>query len=300
MPEERLTKNQRREAAREAARVEREQQKRRDTRNKILFRGLVTIVILAILGGVGWAIYAGTRPAGPGPENMLSDGILLTGEDGEIVPVLTDAIPADGEPVPTDPDDIDTPLHIVSYVDFFCPVCNAFEQANAATIDELVATGDATLEVHPISILDRLSLGTEYSTRSANAAACVASEQPDLFHDFAAAMFANQPAENTVGLSDDEIIEVAGTVGADSDEVQACIRDGRYEDWVAQATERALTGPLPNADIANVQGTPTVIVNGVAYQGAPGDAAAFASFLAQQYPVSESDGTATPTPTPTP
>lgn len=300
MPEERLTKNQRREAARETARVEREQQKRRDTRNKILFRGLVTIVIFAILGGVGWAIYAGTRPAGPGPENMLSDGILLTGENGEIVPVLTDAIPEGGEPVATDPDDIDTPLHIVSYLDVFCPICNVFEQTNGATIDELVAAGEATLEVHPISILDRLSLGTEYSSRAANAAACVAAEEPDLFHDFVAAMFANQPAENTVGLSDDEIITVAGSVGADTDEVQACIRDRRYDDWVTAATNRALTGPIPNADIANVTGTPTVIVNGVAYTGSPSDATSFVNFLAQQYPATESDDTATPTPTPTP
>lgn len=297
MPDERLTKNQRREAARETARVEREQQKKRDTRNRILFRGLVVVVVFAILGGVGWAIYAGTRPAGPGPQNMLSDGILLTGEDGEIVPVLTDAIPADGEPVPTDPSDIDTPLHIVSFIDIFCPICNAFEQANAATIDELVASGEATLEVHPISILDRRSLGTNYSTRGANAVACLASEQPETVHDFIAAMFENQPAENTPGLSDDEIIAIAASVGADGDEVQSCIREGRYEDWVTASTTRALTGPLPNADIANVQGTPTVIVNGVAYTGAPNDATAFANFLLQQYPVSDQP---TPTPTPTP
>ena len=61
-----------------------------------------------------------------------------------------------------------------TYVDFMCPVCNQFEQAYGEAIQGLVDDGTITLNIHPISILDRASQGTEYSTRAANAMYCVA------------------------------------------------------------------------------------------------------------------------------
>ena len=61
-----------------------------------------------------------------------------------------------------------------TYIDFMCPVCNQFEQAYGETIQSLVDDGTITLNIHPISILDRESQGTEYSTRAANAMYCVA------------------------------------------------------------------------------------------------------------------------------
>ena len=69
---------------------------------------------------------------------------------------------------------------------------------------------------------------------------------------------------------------------------------------MAASTNRALSGPLPNANIPKLNGTPTVIVNGVAYTGALGDAAAFQAFVTQQATASTATPTATPTPAPTP
>jgi protein-disulfide isomerase len=297
--QERLTKDQRREQARELARLEREARLKAQARNRILIRVGVTLGIVVLLGGIAGGIWLATRPAGPGPVNMASDGILFTGtDDGEVEAVQTGAVPVDGTPIPTDPDAYDVPARIVTYLDYGCPYCNQFETTNAAQIEELVAAGYATLEVHPISILDRAFLGSEYPTRAANAMACVAAEEPNAFLDASAALFAAQPAEQTEGLTDDEIRDVLDTAGALNDEVSACIGDRRYEGWVVAATERATSDP----DLANPStggfGTPTILVNGERYTGALDDASAFATFIAQTADFSEVDPTPTPTPTP--
>jgi protein-disulfide isomerase len=63
--------------------------------------------------------------------------------------------------------------------------------------------------VHSVSILDRLSDGSEYSTRAASASAWVADRAPEQFSAFHESLFADQPEENTPGLSDEQIAQVA-------------------------------------------------------------------------------------------
>jgi protein-disulfide isomerase len=297
--QERLTKDQRREQAREIARLEREARLKAQSRNRLLIRIGVTVGIVALLGGIAGGVWLATRPAGPGPANMASDGILFTGnDDGEVEAVETGSVPADGTPVPTDPDAYDVPARIVTYLDYGCPYCNQFETTNAAQIEELVAAGYATLEVHPISILDRAFLGSEYPTRAANAMACVAAEEPNAFLDASAALFAGQPAEQTEGLTDDGIRELLDSAGALNDEVSACIGEKRFFGWVEAATIRATSDPdLANPESGNF-GTPTILVNGVRYTGPLDDASAFAAFVAQSGDFDDVDPTPTPTPTP--
>ena len=301
MAQERLTKDQRREQAREIARLEREQRMKSQRRNGILIRVGATVAIVGVLAAVGWGIWAGTRPAGPGPANMAADAILLQGDgEGGITAVSTDGVPADGTPTATDPSDYDVPVHIVTYLDFGCPYCQLFETANGAQIRELVAQGYATLEVHPINLLTSAFLGDRYSARSANAGACVAAYEPDSFLDVSDAFFAQQPPENGPGLTNAEIITLLDGAGVNSQEVTDCVNNESFKGWVAAATERALTGPLPNTDEEKVTGTPTVLVNGVKYS--PADLSSpdeFAAFVAQNADFS-TDDSATPTPTPTP
>jgi nucleoid-associated protein YgaU len=57
------------------------------------------------------------------------------------------------------------------------------------------------------------------------------------------------------------------------------VTEQTFASWVGGATDRALTGPLPNSDVRAVTGTPTVLVNGVSYTGAFDDAAAFEEFV---------------------
>ena len=292
----RLTKNERREAAREKARILREEQKKKDRRTKVLLQGGIILASLAIVAVIALVIVNSIRPPGPGPANMASDGIQLT--QGAVA-TPTAALAADDEPIPNERDAAAGVLDIRMYVDYLCPICGQFEAANGEYIASLLENGNTTVEIHPIAILDRLSQGTKYSTRAANAAACVADSSPNDFLAFHNLLFANQPAENTTGLSDDEL--VALTVEAGAGDVASCVKDQQFKSWVTAATTRALNGPIPDSNVDQVQGTPTIIVNGVKYDGAVDDLASFRAFVVQVAGSDFVESTeSTPTPTPTP
>lgn len=276
-------KKDRREDARETARLMRAEQVKRDTRRRLFLRGGIGIGLLAVVAIVTLVIVNNVNaPAAPGPANMASDGILL-GSDGTTVSAATTvALEADADPIATDQSALTDTANIVMYVDYLCPICGDFENTNGEQITSWVTAGNATVEIHPISILDRLSSGSKYATRAANAAACVANYEPDTFLAFNTAMFADQPAENTTGLTNDELASVAESAGVTSTEVASCITDETYADWVEASTQRALAGPIPNSDIDTVEGTPTVLVNGVKYAGSNSDAAAFDAFVTKQ------------------
>ncbi|TFD27111.1 thioredoxin domain-containing protein [Cryobacterium sp. TMT2-23] len=171
--------------------------------------------------------------------------------------------------VGTGPDVVDV------YFDPMCPYCQQFETANGDQLAALVADGSITLRLHSLTFLDRASLGTEYSSRASAALTCQATLNPDATLDYLAALFANQPAENTEGLSDDELVALAG----DGSSIAECVASGDYQAWSQANTEQALTGTIPDADITQIQGTPTALVNGSVYSGSVTDPAEFLAFL---------------------
>lgn len=142
-----------------------------------------------------------------------------------------------------------------TYIDFMCPICSQFEQTYGDEILDLVNDGTITLNIHPIAILDRYSQGAEYSTRSANAMYCVAEADPDAAVPFMQAMFAQQPDENSTGLTDDEILAIAKSVGVEG--IDSCVTDGTYKKFVASMTDKT-----PIAPGSSGIGTPTIAVNG--------------------------------------
>ncbi|TFC86204.1 hypothetical protein E3T26_10445 [Cryobacterium sp. TMT1-21] len=277
-------KKDRRDAARESARLMREEQQKRDKRKRWLLRGGIGAGIIAAAVIVTLVIVNSTGPgsAAVRPANMASDGILLTGDGTSITAVTTDALAADAKPIATDQSKMTDTANIAIYADYLCPFCGQFEATNGEQIATWVSAGNATLEFHPISILDQGSAGSKYPTRAANAAACVANFQPDSFLAVNTALFKNQPAEQTTGLTDKQIVSLVTDAGVTDKDVAGCITDQTFTDWVAASTDRALKGPLPNADIKQIKGTPTVLVNGVAYTGALDDPAAFESFVTAQ------------------
>ena len=291
----RPTKNQRRDEARQKAREFRVQQAKVEKRRKFLTQSGIVVGILVIAGLVGLAIYSSQPKPVVWPENMATDGIVLN----EGMVAETSAALADGA-LPLTPTPDPDLLNITIYQDYLCPICGQFDAANADTLEQLVNSGAAKLTIQPISILNSKSSGTKYSTRAANAAACVATYSPDSFWAFNQLMFKNQPAEGTPGLSDDEIVGLTTEASVKNPtEIADCVKNRTYEGWVDAETKRALTGPLPNTDVPNVTGTPTVIVNGVQYSGAINDSAAFLAFVTQIAGATYSQsGSATPTPAP--
>jgi protein-disulfide isomerase len=256
----RPTKAQRRDEARAAVERLHAEQERKNRRQR-------TIVIGAVVGVI--AIFAVLISL------ILAEGNRSALEEVALRPqgsTLSGGIPVGPEGVAgTTEGAADDAVVVAVYSDYMCPICGLFEQANAATLDEMREAGEIVVEYHPVAILDRASLGTAYSTRSVTAAALVADRAPEAFLAFNEAMFASQPAEGTVGLSDAEIAGLAREAGV-SDDVAALIESGDYlgaadateeelestfVPWVVAATEQA------SQDLDRLA-TPTILLNGKA------------------------------------
>lgn len=294
--EGRLSVNARREAARMKARVLRDQQKKKERRTRLFVQSGLIVTSLAIIGIVALVIVNSIKPAGPGPNNMLSDGITI-GQNFKAV--LTPGVQPGSSPVPSPTNGTSKVIDIRMYVDYQCPHCKEFEAANASQLATWLHSGAATVQIHPIAILNNSSQGNQYSTRAANAAACVANYSPNSFWAFNELLYATQPAENSPGRTDAQL--VALTVKAKVTEeaaIAACVKDTKFKAWVNAATIRALQGPIPDSNVAKVQGTPTVIVNGQQYLGSLTDPNAFASFVFQAEGKTFTNTSPSPSPSP--
>lgn len=196
----------------------------------------VSVAVVVVLVGVAaLVVWMNDSASTPAPV-VTPDAAVIDTETGAIVV-------GDGE------NTLDT------YIDFMCPVCNQFEQVYGEAITGLVDDGTMTHNIHPIAILDRLSQGTQYSTRAANAMYCVAAADGTAAVPFMQAMFANQPAEGSTGLTNEQILEIASVAGVTG--IDACVNDGEYAGFVTAMTEQT-----PVAPGAGGIGTPTIAVNG--------------------------------------
>jgi protein-disulfide isomerase len=167
------------------------------------------------------------------------------------------------------------------WFDPMCPVCGAFEKSNGATLANAVKDGSITLRLHPLTFLDRASNGTGYSTRASAALVCVAVHDPERTLDYYQALFADQPEENSNGLTDKQLAKLATDHGIT--DISGCIdRSGPYQAWAQGNTAQSQTGPITvdgKKVLDNIQGTPTVLVDGKQYTGSISDQKEFASFL---------------------
>lgn len=154
----------------------------------------------------------------------------------------------------------DGPVTVSVYFDYLCPACGAFEDANGEALERLLRAGDVTIDLRPIAFLDRLSAGTRYSTRAANALATVVDADPRHAWAFHRALYATQPEEGSKGLTDQQLADVARDVGV-PDRVSTTFAQGRFEEWVAERTETAFA--------SGVEGTPTILVDGREFDGDP-------------------------------
>ncbi|WP_454050937.1 DsbA family protein [Cellulomonas sp. Marseille-Q8402] len=260
----RPSKNERRDAAREQARVLREQQAKRDRRNKFIAIGglsaaVITLIVVAAIIIVP-SLGPGIAYTGDDAESLALADVTApaTAEDDGAIPVGQDGVAG----VPAAEDDV-----VVSvYYDYMCPYCGMFEAANDTELAQLREEGGVTVEYHPISFLDGQSAGGEYSTRAGNAAAVVADQDPDSFAAFSSALFANQPEEGTKGLSDDEIADIATEVGVPSDVVDAFTATADDAEWRTFAPWLVATTNQANTDL-NGLSTPTVLIDGEKFEG---------------------------------
>lgn len=259
------SKNDRRQHARDVARQKQESERKRRLRNRIFLQGglglgalaIVAIVILVVVNmNSGGSAVATTA----GPKNMATNGILFEGSGGRVAPVTTAGVPAGGTAKPVATSNPDGTAKVVMYIDWACPVCKQFEAAYSKQILSLVAQGKATLEIHPVSILDSHYPGSHYSSRAANAAACVANYDPGDFLAVQTEFYDNQPAEGTSGLTNARIKALVVAGGVPDPKVATCIDDETFAKWVTSETNQALGDPALTTN--GSFGTPTVLVDG--------------------------------------
>ncbi|WP_024801915.1 thioredoxin domain-containing protein [Nocardia sp. BMG51109] len=138
--------------------------------------------------------------------------------------------------------------------DLQCPACQAFEQANGKVLEDEVQAGNAAVEYNVIAFLDKMSSGTRYSSRGANAAYCVAESDPAKFLPWLTSMYQQQPPENGTGLPDEQIVQIAQAAGYTDPAVAECITSDKYDKYVQKVSQDVLG--------EGIQSTPSVFVNG--------------------------------------
>jgi protein-disulfide isomerase len=192
---------------------------------------VIAVLVLVVAGAVGWSIYRPqtpetfATPAGVTDDGGTKAGIMVAG---------------------------DGPVTVEVYLDFLCPHCRDFEAATANTLDQLAGQNKIRLVWHPLGFLDNATSPPGYSTRAANATGC--SADGGKLEAYGAALFANQPAEGSTGLTDDQLIELGGPVGLNAPSFAQCVRGGKYRDWVSNVNAMAAR--------RGVNSTPSVFVNG--------------------------------------
>jgi protein-disulfide isomerase len=266
--EVRKSKAERTAEAREKARLIREAQLKKDKRNKLLIGWGIVVAVVAILAVVALVVTTTMRQnapiadQGPTPANGNVNGgvtLLANTEVAKSEPATVNA--ADLPEAPKTPPaevvapgaeaEAGKPVKVVLYIDFICPVCKDFESKYNEQLTSLRNEGKISVEYRPLGFLDSRS-STNYSSRAANAAACVVNESPEKYAEFVDSLFAKQPAEGSAGLSDNDLKKMATDVGASK--IDGCVDDKTYRPFVKYTTKQAAA--------IGVTGTPTVFVDG--------------------------------------
>lgn len=214
----------------EAARKVVEEEQRRRRRTVLIQVAVVAVVVVAVLGATIIALQSSdddAAVAGTAPTGVTADGGYVIGNP-------------------------EAPVSVQVVEDFQCPVCQQFEAVAGAMLDEYASGGDVHVEYRGIAFLDRAS-STDYSSRALNASACVIeASSAEVWSDFHRELFVQQPPEGGAGLPDSTLVSIAEDAGAS--DVESCINDRSYADWVRATTDAAFDD--------DVEGTPTVFVNG--------------------------------------
>ena len=277
--------NDRRANAREQARqIAAAQAKKEKTVKTVLYTG-IAVVVVAVVAVVGTLVWQSSRPVAP-PQNMVSGTVAFAaGDDGlQAVQPQGEEEGADVSALPTAAEaGADDGAAVVKvYLDFQCPGCKAFEDANGDTLTRLAEDGSIIFEYEPVAILDRMSGGNEYSTRSSNMISCIAdSGQTDLIPEVSLELFAQQPGEGETGMEDDQLLSIAESAGVDLDAavnvedsatVRDCVTNVGFDRYVENTTQNALNDE-------GLESTPYITIDGEPYTGEWADREAFAADL---------------------
>jgi protein-disulfide isomerase len=244
----------------EQARAESEAAEHRRERTIRIVGGLVVLLVVGGLLAIGF--FAGRdggtdSSATPAPTADPSASSPTGVGDDYGVPYGTGWTSADEAKLPT--------LEI--WEDFQCPACKQVEAASGEQIQALADAGKVKLLYRPATFLD-VSLAADNdangnpnsSARATSAWGCAI--EAGKTGEFHSAVFDLQPAQEGVGYTDQQLIDLGTTVGitdADLATYTKCVQDGTYLGWAANSNQKFID--------AGVGGTPTAYLNGVELNG---------------------------------
>jgi len=220
-----------------------EKRNRQSTHRRQIILGLVLVMALMMACGL------------PPVNQMLSTaGAALTPTNSAPFPVVTIVprtftVKVDGVHL----GDPGAPVKVDAYEDFRCSACLYYGQnVEPQIMQNYVETGKIYYTYHFFIVIDGND-GTDASYRSANAALC-AGEQGH-FWDYHDTLYANQITESAALFTDARLVSMAENLKLDMTAFNQCYQAKKY------------AGEIKN-DIAqgqslNIQGTPSIFVNGV-------------------------------------
>ncbi|NUS42618.1 MAG: thioredoxin domain-containing protein [Mycobacteriaceae bacterium] len=137
--------------------------------------------------------------------------------------------------------------------DLQCPACAMYQAQVGPYIEGLIKENKVAVDYRTIGWLNSPN-NEQYSSRAANASACVAEADKAKWLPWTNLMFSKQPPESASGLPDSTIVDITKQAGVTSPQVAECITSGKYSDFITGVTNTTMKGGL--------QHTPTVKVNG--------------------------------------
>jgi len=218
--------------ARERVRAQQRQQAQRARRRRRLVLTAAVLSLLALVVGIGISVQ------------LTRSGITQTADEAPTGTIAEFGIARGKE---------SAPVTLTIYEDFQCPACRVLEELTTPTINTYIEQGTLRVIYRPMAFLDAAST-TEYSSRALGGAGCVLDEAGrDAFVRMHDLLFRNQPPEGSAGLSDEQIAGLAAQAGAQRSAIASCMDGGRYDGWVAAATDQASKD--------GVTATPTLFVD---------------------------------------
>jgi protein-disulfide isomerase len=203
-----------------------EQAAARRRERRILLAVVVGLVAVVVAGGIGLQAWRTSRaPAAVPVPSVSASAVTITA----------------GRPVVFG--EASAPVVVTLFSDFHCPHCADFDAQYAPVLDQARQSGRARVEIYPMAFVD------EGSAAAANAFACAAEA------GFGPAYYAGLFANRNLSWNDDQLVALAGAVGATAPpEFTSCVTSRAHAGWVDSINAAAAQ--------QGVTGTPTLFVDG--------------------------------------
>ncbi len=209
--------------------MRREQIRRKETRGRLLWTGLVTIVAFLFAFLIIWPMVkpiTGISPLVPNPRPQAQANNM-------------------GDP--------NAPIKIIEYSDYQCPFCKRFTtETEALLVNNYIATGKVYFTYHSAGnwVSGNIGGGQTESEDAAKAAYCAGDQNKYWeMHDM---LFSNVLGEDVNSFSDRRLGAIAEAAGLDMAQFNDCYSSNKYQQQVDQDFE--------DAQNAGISGTPYFVL----------------------------------------